>query len=72
MVAEAYFRLATALANSAVFVMAGGAYAEPATIVLKNEVRQDGDGRKRAGHAVTAEDRNRQGSNSSGASKTIE
>lgn len=55
MVADAYFRLATALANSAVFVMAGGAYAEPTTIVLKNEVRQDGDkmARREPSHAIS-------------------
>lgn len=41
MISKGYFRLATALVNSAVLVTAGGAYAEPAASELKKEAQQD-------------------------------
>ena len=46
MIAKAYLRAAAALVRSAVFVMAGGAYDESATIVLESDAQQDGEGRK--------------------------
>jgi hypothetical protein len=46
MIVKAYLRVATALVNSAVFVMAGGAYSEPTTIVLESEAQQDDERQK--------------------------
>lgn len=67
MIAKVYLRLATTLVNSAVFVMAGGAYDESATTVSTNGAPQGGLGDKVADRAATAWDRNPQEENSSGA-----